>query len=960
MQNSWKYSIAMAIATLLYSAVAQARPVADETLGNERTIVTPDVEIRGRVSDRIDGGARRGSNLFHSFRAFNIEEGRSVYFNDPGVENILGRVTGNSHSEILGRLGVLGNANLFLINPNGILFGANASLDVSGSFVTSTAESLVFANYRFSAVNPSAPPLLTLNVPIGLQVGANPGGILVQGSGHNLSSAQVTGGSNRRDRPVGLQVGTGQTLALVGGELAIEGGNLTAAGGQIELGSVAGDSLVKITPARSGWSLGYEGVNQFQNIRLTQAASADSSGNGGGSIQVQGRHVTINEGSQLLALTLGSQAGRNLTVNASDEIQVSGETPDGSTPSRLTTRTRGSGTAGNLTLTTRRLVIEGGAQVSTPSSASATGDAGALTVSADEVRISGASRDGDVLSRLTTRTEGAGDAGDLRITTRRLVIEGGAEVSSSTLPPDGTGNAGNLTIYASDKVRVSGGLINSEEPSRLTARTAGTGNAGTLTIDTSKLVIDGGAQVSTATFSSGRGGAIVVNADSIHIDGLFINGRGEEIVSRIGTRSESRGTEDAETLRGDAGNLTIRTRRLVIERGGEVSTSTFTAGKGGRLTITALDEVRVSGISAVEEIPSGIVAQTKGAGTAGDLTLTAGRLVVQDGAEVSASTERTGNAGDLTVQAQSIEVIGSNPVNDATTGLFASTLPGSTGNAGSLTIATDRLHLANGGRVVVNSAGLGRAGDINISARMVQLDDRGRITAETRSVDGGNVNLRDLDFLLMRDQSDISTSAQAIVLNSTGSRGGSDGGNIAIDADFIVAPANGNSDIRANAYRGNGGRVEINSQGLFGIAAQDQPTDRSDITASSERGVQGTVEITTPDTDPERGTVELPTTLVDRSDQIAQACPTGEEAIDLSKFVITGRGGLPPDLNEILNGDAVQVDLVTRDARSRSIPELAAAAPPIVEAQGWIRDTSGSVRLVGSSSQPFFAFRQCG
>jgi filamentous hemagglutinin family protein len=119
-------------------AFAQITP--DETLGNEQSVVVPNRNIQGQLVDAIEGGARRGTNLFHSFRAFNIGEGQRVYFTNPnGVENILSRVTGSGISDILGTLGVDGRANLFLLNPNGIIFGPNAQLDVGGSFLASTS-----------------------------------------------------------------------------------------------------------------------------------------------------------------------------------------------------------------------------------------------------------------------------------------------------------------------------------------------------------------------------------------------------------------------------------------------------------------------------------------------------------------------------------------------------------------------------------------------------------------------------------------------------------------------------------------------------------------------------------------------------------------------------------------------------------------------------------------------------
>jgi filamentous hemagglutinin family protein len=184
----------------------------DNTLGPESSRTVPDT-INNLPSDRIEGGATRGASLFHSFGEFNISEGRGAYFENPsGITNIFSRVTGGNQSNILGTLGVLGNANLFLINQKGIVFGPHARLDVRGSFMASTADSIVFNNgVEFSSANPQAAPLLTVNIPVGLRFRENPGAIV------NASSVtQVIEGTTI---PVGLAVPPGQTLAMVGGDV---------------------------------------------------------------------------------------------------------------------------------------------------------------------------------------------------------------------------------------------------------------------------------------------------------------------------------------------------------------------------------------------------------------------------------------------------------------------------------------------------------------------------------------------------------------------------------------------------------------------------------------------------------------------------------------------------------------------------------------------------------------------
>ena len=182
----WK--IFLIIFLYFWNPPASAQLVPDNSLGAESSLLLPGLSNGQIPFTQIQGGARRGGNLFHSFRDFNIPVGQGAYFTNPiGVTAIINRVTGSNVSKIFGTLGVLGNANLFFLNPNGIIFGADAQLDLNGSFLASTADSITLSDGNaFSAKQPSSVRVLTSSVPMGLDFGNNPGRIEVRGKGHNI------------------------------------------------------------------------------------------------------------------------------------------------------------------------------------------------------------------------------------------------------------------------------------------------------------------------------------------------------------------------------------------------------------------------------------------------------------------------------------------------------------------------------------------------------------------------------------------------------------------------------------------------------------------------------------------------------------------------------------------------------------------------------------------------------
>ncbi len=974
----------LALVTTLTSRVnnrAYAQIVPDDTLGADRSRVMSDPNA---PFDLIEGGALRGTNLFHSFEQFNVGEGRITYFLNPsGTENVVSRVTGGNPSQILGTLGLLDNANLFLINPNGIIFGSNATLDVAGSFVATTANAIEFGNQGiFSASAPDVPPVLTVNP-----------------SAFFFNQTVTRPIVNRS--PV-LQVREGNSLLLLGGDVELAGGSLFAPSGRLELGAVAGRGTIGLTVEGNNLRLSFPNGVARADISLTDGARVETNR---GDIQLSGRRVTLADGSQILANTLGSEPGGNITVTASEFVRVIGISPDGQFRSGLFTKSEAAGAAGNLRIATGRLIVRDGAQVS--ASTSGEGQGGMLDVTASQsVEVTRG-------SRLLAQTQGAGDAGNLRIATGRLIVRDRAQVSASTF---GEGQGGMLDVTASQFVKVT-------EGSRLLTQTRGAGDAGNLRIATGRLIVQDGAQVGAGTFSEGQGGRLTVRASqSVQLIGTLADGQ-----TSSGLFTQTQGA-------GDAGNLRIATGQLIVRDGAQVSSSTFDEGQGGRLTVRASDSVQLIGSSA-EGTSSGLFAVTKGgSGAAGDLRISTGRLIVRDGAQVSASNFGTGQGrrGNLTVRAsESVELNGISANSPLRSGLFVGTAgiedagdltidtgrlvvrdgavvsagsrgqgnggtltvrasesvqllgtsadgkPSSlltqasdTGSAGNLTIETEQLIVRDGAGVTVSSEGSGDAGELQIQARSITLDNKAALSATTRSGNGGDITLSMQDLLLLRRNSEISTTA--------GIAGdGGNGGNIIIDAKdgFIVAIPEENSDIKANAFTGRGGTVQITAQGIFGLVPRsleelktllgtDDPNQldparlpSDDITAISQTdpALSGQVSINTPDVDPSRGLVALPTEVVKASGLITSGCGTPQR-IAQSKFIITGRGGLPPSPSDTLSSDAVWSDLRSHTQQAENQPSATVATQtthpttaPLVEAQGWVINDKGQVVLTATA-----------
>jgi filamentous hemagglutinin family protein len=1021
----------MPLATTRGIAPAQAQITPDNTLGVESSQLNQNVLINNILGDKIDGGATRGSNLFHSFSQFNINDGQRVYFANPsGVLNILTRVTGGSGSNIFGTLGVDGAANLFLINPNGILFGQNARLDVGGSFVGTTANRIQFGNQGFfSATNPEAPPLLTINPSALVFNQINPNASI-----ENNSVANLGLDPSNTFTATGLRVPDGNSLLLVGGDIKMNNGRLYAFGGRVELGGLAAPGTVGLNGSGSNLSLSFPDGVARSDVSLSNLAGVGVAASDGGSIGINARNLELAGGSFLYAGigdglgTVGSKAG-NIDINAQGAVNLDG--------SYILNNLRpgATGHGGNVKIDAGGVSVKNGAQINAVTLGK--GDAGNVTItSRDAVSFDGAASNGNTTSAAFSSVEpgAVGNGGTVNIDARSLSLTNGGqlavivrEADTSNKLAGGRGDGGTVNVKVRDAVTISGesangtrsgifsslgfgaegrggdiniiesGSVSVTNDAQLIASTSGKGDAGSININSRGLVFfDNGINNDTGAFSNvrtgavGKAGGVNIDAGSVEVKNgaqinAFTRGTGDagnvtitardavvfDGVASNGNPSAVLNTVDA-GAEGNGGTVNIDARSLSLTNGGELVVSVRRAdtssnlaggrGIGGSVNLKVRDAVTISGTD------SGIFSSLGfgAVGRGGNININdAGSLSVSDGARLTASTFGTGDAGDITINVRdAVSFDGAD-----NTGVFSNASDRAVGNGGNIKIGARTLSITNGAAIRANSftdsvknQATGRAGNIEVNARSIKLNNEGNITATSTSGNGGNITLEIGDLLLLRSNSLISTSTS----------GAGNGGNITINAPngFIVGVPNENSDIITNAVTGNGGKVNINAAGIYFLAPLSReklqrlrPLDldprklqTNDITAISQEKpeLSGQVNINTLNSDPNRGLFTLSTGVVEPSTLIASGC--GAIGGGGSEFTVTGRGGLPPSPDEPLTSDAVWTDSRLTNIVGENKPKASVPTPSkdstveIVPATGWVFNGKGEVTLISNVS----------
>jgi filamentous hemagglutinin family protein len=783
----------------------------------------------------------------------------------------------------------------------------------------------------------------------------------------------------------------GQIVAVTAGE-----GN-TGTGGSVNINAT---NFVKFDGLGNGFSSG-----------AFSAVASKAVGNGG-DVFINTKSLEVTNGAQISAGSSGKGNAGSVIINATDFVKFDGlrngfssgafsdvssegvgeggdiyittsflEVTNGA---QIGASIVGIGNAGDIIITTRFLEVTNGAQIGAGSFGQ--GDAGSVIINAtDFAKFDGFSLSSGSFSGVFSSVESGavGKAGNVSITTASLEITNGAALSAST---SSSGQAGNILLNTDTLTVASGGeilaftsgngdggtiIINADKAVNmgigvqdfapiLSVETSGTGKAGDIFINTPTLTLSDTARITatataTATNTEG-GGSITLNASKMDLAGV------------VGIFAETQGEAPAGTLQlnpyQNQPDLDI-----TLFPNSTISASTTAAGKGGDLIITAPENINIAG-------QGKLAVESTGTGDAGNISISTQNLNITDGVKISASTINSGKGGNINLnankfnatngaqfltttsgsaQAGNINLIVKDNItlDGKNTGLFANTEIGSTGKSGSITIDPQTFIIRNGAGIGVNSQGSGEGGDISVQAGLLSLNNQAFISAETASNQGGNINLAINDLLLLRNNSRISATAGT-------DQAGGNGGNITINAPFIVAFPSENSDITANAFEGNGGNINITTNALFGIEFRPQETQRSDITASSEFGIAGNVQINRPDVDPTSGLLELPGNLVDAESLNKDVCAIKDDKIaGGSSFIITGKGGLPADTDELISHSLAYLEwennpetvTESKPVNAKVTQEKKNDVPEIQEAQGWIITPDGKVILTANAKK---------
>ncbi len=864
--------LALALAAQVVSLPVSGDVVRDGTIGpGKQVLVSAGVDCDYCILESL--GTRSGTNLYHSFSEFDVDPGETASFYGSGLTNVIARIPSSTPSTIDGHVWAE-SGNLFLLNPAGVIFDNDASLDIPAALAVSSADAIHFATDPGSPFVVGDPtPILSSAVPSHLSFDAGPSGDVVFNAGRVIGAAD------------------GERLTVVAGDVVVKGGTkLQSRGGLVQVAAVGDAAAIVPIDIAAGvpndiadfdvtQQTGDLGTIRIEGSSWLNGRRGSASLPSNGRVVLRSGELHVEGGSIIWA---GGEGGDDpaIDIEAQRLVDVDGSwvLDDGSD-----TRDPGDFHTG-IRIVAPRVDLHDGASVIATSSVTLAGD---IEIVANQaLEVSDVSR----VETINTDTSTARSS-SIDITTAALTVEGGGQIGSLS---ENDRTPGDVTIDATNGSIFISGRSSSDDPSGVFSRAnAATGVdhtdlVGNISLTAATVDIEDGALVSARTFGEVSGGDVVIMADE-HIRVIGSAGRLSEI--------SARGYE------GPGGSITLRAPEIELLDGGRVAATTTGGGAGGSVNVDQTDRLWIAGSTNVEGTveASGIFVETRrpvdggeagnididvsdlvsvgnggvlsvatrGSGAGGYIAVQAGRsIVVRDGSSISSKSELSGASGEITLEAgRTIWVDGSQIISKANASQGGNITIKGTGN-GPVDVVLD-----NGALINATAAGLFDAGDVHIeNVRQTYLIDSD-ITTEARQSGGGQVILRAVEKIEL-----VRSTVTTDVLTGAGG-----GGNLTIDARSVV---NNSSIITARADGGPGGLITIIADNYF------QSADSPDPDASSYSGPDGLVEIRTP----YGSLVPVLTPLDEEFLGVTGLLPApcaARMSDGQSSFVVRGREGLP-------------------------------------------------------------------
>ncbi|RKZ84294.1 MAG: hypothetical protein DRR19_17925 [Candidatus Parabeggiatoa sp. nov. 1] len=689
---------------LAISHTAHAEVVLDGTLGSAGALDGPNFAIEARL------GQQRGNNLFHSFDRFNLNQHESATFSGPGtIKHVISRVTGGQASSINGLLrSTIPNADMYFLNPAGVMFGEQARLDVQGSLHVSTADYMRLGlDGRFDASQPER-SLLTVAPPSAFGfLDESPAGISKQYSF--------------------LAVPNRKTLSFIGGDLTLldnhltgrENSTLSAPEGRVNLVSVASSGEVPVTPE----TIENSTIERFGTITMTdtpttyenlaRGANVDVSGNKGGKVYIRGGRIVM-ENAYVFADTKGTEDGQSISIKATDEFVAKG--------ARITTVAikNSTGNGGNLNIEADQITLTDGTQIA--SSTRHSGAAGDITMTATKtINLSGFftlfinGKKAEFRTGVLGNTTGTGKGGKIVIAAPNLTLANSSAIRADT---KGLGDAGDILLQVDTLTLKEGAQVNLETGSKRVT-TAGRGGTLTVTAKEAVLITGQGSALISNTFTAGDGGTIIVSAPLLELQdkGHIETGAGKQSAGKAGDISLNVDTlyirqegliSTANWDTGYGGDIDVQAHHISLTGGSKITTSSLGMGDAGDVRMHVKESLRMHN--------SFIKTETAGESDGGDIHISSpGYLYLINSAITTTVKAKDGDGGNITLKPEFIVLDNSRIKANA-----------SLGNGGNIQVTTTGIYNFSGEpieEVITASSKLGIDGEITIDSPDVNLDD---------------------------------------------------------------------------------------------------------------------------------------------------------------------------------------------------------------------------------------------